>query len=74
MSTTTYNFTKKKILPFLSSILPFFGILLESKALITIATNIQMAILPKVRSALCAASQLPGKGPTGVEDAAAPAS
>ena len=28
-----------------------------------------MAILPKVRSALCAASQLPGVGPTDVEDA-----
>ena len=26
------------------------------------ATNIQMAVLPKVRSALCAASQLPGEG------------
>ena len=28
-----------------------------------------MAVLPKVRSALCAASQLPGEGPTDVEDA-----
>ena len=37
------------------------------------ATNIQMAVLPKVRSALCAASQLPGEGPTDVEDAPAPA-
>ena len=34
---------------------------------------IQMAVLPKVRSALCAASQLPGEGPTDVEDAPAPA-
>ena len=36
-----------------------------------------MAVLPKVRSALCAASQfkaqLPGEGPTDVEDAPAPA-
>ena len=32
------------------------------------APNIQMAVLPKVRSALCAASQLPGEGPTDVED------
>ena len=30
-----------------------------------------MAVLPKVRSALCAASQLPGEGPTDVEDAPA---
>ena len=37
------------------------------------ATNIQMAVLPKVRSALCAASHLPGEGPTDVEDAPAPA-
>ena len=37
------------------------------------ATNIQMAILPKVRTALCAASQLPGEGPIYVEDAPAPA-
>ena len=36
-------------------------------------TNIQMAVLPKVRTALCAASQLPGEGPTDVEDAPAPA-
>ena len=28
------------------------------------ATNIQMAVLPKVRIALCAASQLSGDGPT----------
>ena len=28
--------------------------------------------VPKVRSALCAASQLPGEGPTDVEDAPAP--
>ena len=27
-----------------------------------------MAVLPKVRFALCAASQLPGVGPTNVED------
>ena len=33
-----------------------------------------MAVLPKVRSALCAASQLPGEGPTDVEDAPAPKS
>ena len=32
-----------------------------------------MAVLPKVRSGLCAARQLPGEGPTGVEDASAPA-
>ena len=32
-----------------------------------------MAILHKVRSALCAASQLPGEGPTDVEDACAQA-
>ena len=38
------------------------------------AANIQMAVLPKVRSALCAASQLPGEGPTDVEDSPAPAS
>ena len=31
-----------------------------------------MAVLPKVRTALCAASQLPGEGPTDVEDARAP--
>ena len=31
-----------------------------------------MAVLPKVRSALCAASQLPGEGPFDVEDALAP--
>ena len=37
------------------------------------ATNIQMAVLPKVRSALYAASQLPGEGLTDVEDAPAPA-
>ena len=36
------------------------------------ATNIQMAVLPKVRSALCAASQLPGEGPTDMENAPAP--
>ena len=30
-----------------------------------------MAVLPKVRSALCAASQLPGEGPTDVDDAPA---
>ena len=35
---------------------------------------IKFALLrPKVRSALCAASQLPGEGPTDVEDAPAPA-
>ena len=32
-----------------------------------------MAVLPKVRSALCAASQLPREGATDVEDAPAPA-
>ena len=32
-----------------------------------------MAVLPKVRSALCAASQLPGEGLTDVEDAPTPA-
>ena len=32
-----------------------------------------MAVLPKVRSALCEASQLPGDGLTDVEDASAPA-
>ena len=37
------------------------------------ASNIQMAVLPKVRSALCAASQLPGEGPTDVEVAPIPA-
>ena len=37
------------------------------------ATNIQMAVLPKVRTALCVASQLPEEGPTDVEDAPAPA-
>ena len=31
-----------------------------------------MAVLPKVRSALCAARQLPGDGPTDVDDAPAP--
>ena len=31
-----------------------------------------MVVLPKVRYALCAASQLPGEGPTDVEDALAP--
>ena len=37
-------------------------------------TNIQMAVLPKVRSALCAASQGGGGGGgTDVEDAPAPA-
>ena len=30
-----------------------------------------MAVLPKVRSALCAARQLPKEGPTDVEDAPA---
>ena len=30
-----------------------------------------MAVIPKVRFALCAASQLPGEGPTDVEDAPA---
>ena len=35
------------------------------------ATNIQMAVLPKVRSALCAASQLPGEGSSDVENAPA---
>ena len=37
------------------------------------ATNIQMAVLPKVSTALCAASQLPGEGPTDVEDGPTPA-
>ena len=37
------------------------------------ATNIQLAVLPKVRSALCAASQLLGEEPTDVEEAPAPA-
>ena len=37
------------------------------------ATTIQMAVLPKVKTALCAASQLPGEGPTYVEEAIAPA-
>ena len=32
-----------------------------------------MAVLPKVRSALYVASQLPGEGPTDVKDAPAPA-
>ena len=32
-----------------------------------------MAVLTKVRSALCAASQLHGEGPTDVEDAPSPA-
>ena len=32
-----------------------------------------MTVLLKVRSALCAASQLPGEGPTNVEDAHASA-
>ena len=32
-----------------------------------------MAVLPKVRSALCAASQLFGEGPADVEDAPATA-
>ena len=32
-----------------------------------------MAVLPKERSALCAASQLPVGGPTDVEDAPTPA-
>ena len=31
-----------------------------------------MAVLPKVRTDLCAASQLPGEGLTDVEDAPAP--
>ena len=31
-----------------------------------------VAVLPKVRSALCATSQLPGKKPTDVEDAPSP--
>ena len=35
-------------------------------------TNVQMVVLPKVISALCAASQLPGEGPTDAEDAPAP--
>ena len=38
-----------------------------------LATNIQMAVSPKVRYALCTASHLPGEGPTDVEDAPAPA-
>ena len=37
------------------------------------ATNTQMAVLPKVRSALCSASLLPGEGPIDVEGAPAPA-
>ena len=46
----------------------------ERKGIIplNVAENIQMAALPKVRSALCAASQLPGEGPTDVEDAPQP--
>ena len=32
-----------------------------------------MAVLPTVKSALCAASQLPGEGSTDVEDAPTPA-
>ena len=32
-----------------------------------------MAVLPKVRSALYAASQLPGEGPNDVDDAPTPA-
>ena len=36
------------------------------------ATNIEMTVLSKVSSALCAASQLPGERPTDVEDAPAP--
>ena len=32
-----------------------------------------MAVLPELRSVLCAASQLPGEGPTDVEDAPTPA-
>ena len=35
------------------------------------ATNIQIAVLTKVRSALSVASQLPEEGPTDVEDACA---
>ena len=31
-----------------------------------------MAVLPLVRSTLCVASQLPGEGPTDVEDAPTP--
>ena len=46
---------------------------LSAENLICFAENIQMAVLPKVRSALCAASQLPGQGPTDVADAPAPA-
>ena len=40
---------------------------------ITLLHSYIMAVLPKVRSALCAASQLPGEGPTDVEDAPTPA-
>ena len=36
-------------------------------------TLLQMAVLPKVRFAPCAATQLPGEGPTDVEDAPSPA-
>ena len=36
-------------------------------------TLLQMSVLPKVKSFLCADSQLPGDGPTDVEDAIAPA-
>ena len=32
-----------------------------------------MTVLPSVRNALCAARQLPGVGPTDVEDTPAPA-
>ena len=31
-----------------------------------------MVVLPKVRSAMCAASKLPGEGPADVENAPAP--
>ena len=43
----------------------------EGILLLNFSTNIPMAVLPKVRSALCAASQLPGEGPTDVENAPA---
>ena len=54
--------------------LPFFlFILMRGSRKFCQWTSIQMAVLPKVRSALCAASQLPGEGPTDVDDAHAPA-
>ena len=40
---------------------------------ITLLQKYKMAVLLKVRSALCASSQLPGEGPADVVDAPAPA-